>query len=131
MPDELQRPTKAARLQHQRRELARDTKEVVTSGSPARPSLWRPLRSPTFRNLLIANVVSDVGTFELKADNIEDIDPYIAHYNKNQREEAEMAYRKKMAKKTGKTVEEIVFEPRLRSIPSGAFTDLAAEMAEG
>ena len=26
-------------------------------------SLWRPLRAPTFRNLLIANVVSDIGTF--------------------------------------------------------------------
>jgi MFS family permease len=26
-------------------------------------SLWRPLRMPTFRNLLIANVVSDIGTF--------------------------------------------------------------------
>ena len=26
-------------------------------------SLWRPLRTPTFRNLLIADVVSDVGTF--------------------------------------------------------------------
>src|ERR1700675_3722201 len=26
-------------------------------------SLWRPLRTPTFRNLLIANVVSDIGTF--------------------------------------------------------------------
>jgi MFS family permease len=26
-------------------------------------SLWRPLRSSTFRNLLIADVVSDVGTF--------------------------------------------------------------------
>ena len=26
-------------------------------------SLWRPLRSTTFRNLLIADVVSDVGTF--------------------------------------------------------------------
>jgi MFS family permease len=26
-------------------------------------SLWRPLRSPTFRNLLGANVISDVGTF--------------------------------------------------------------------
>src|SRR6202049_2241400 len=29
--------------------------------SPA--SLWRPLRVPIFRNLLTANVVSDVGTF--------------------------------------------------------------------
>jgi MFS family permease len=27
------------------------------------PSLWRPLRTPMFRNLLIADVVSDVGTF--------------------------------------------------------------------
>src|SRR5258707_7495870 len=26
-------------------------------------SVWRPLRSSTFRNLLIADVVSDVGTF--------------------------------------------------------------------
>ncbi len=33
--------------------------------SSSRPSnsLWRPLRTPTFRNLLAANVVSDVGTF--------------------------------------------------------------------
>jgi predicted MFS family arabinose efflux permease len=29
----------------------------------AASSLWRPLRTPTFRNLLIANVVSDIGTF--------------------------------------------------------------------
>jgi MFS family permease len=28
-----------------------------------RPSLWRPLRSPIFRNLLIADVVSDMGAF--------------------------------------------------------------------
>ncbi len=27
------------------------------------PSLWRPLHSPTFRNLLVADVASDVGTF--------------------------------------------------------------------
>src|SRR5499425_3653285 len=27
------------------------------------PSLWRPLRSGTFRNLLIADIVSDIGTF--------------------------------------------------------------------
>ena len=53
----------AERLQQQRHALSRDTNEVVNSGSPARASLWRPLRSPTFRNLLIANVVSDVGTF--------------------------------------------------------------------
>jgi MFS family permease len=27
------------------------------------PTLWRPLRAPAFRNLLIADVVSDMGTF--------------------------------------------------------------------
>jgi MFS family permease len=31
--------------------------------SPPSTSLWRPLRSPTFRNLLIADIVSDIGTF--------------------------------------------------------------------
>ncbi|HEX7796428.1 MAG TPA: MFS transporter [Vicinamibacterales bacterium] len=29
----------------------------------SRPSLWSPLRNPIFRNLLIADVVSDMGTF--------------------------------------------------------------------
>src|SRR6266852_8043796 len=29
----------------------------------AATSLWRPLRAPVFRNLLIADVVSDIGTF--------------------------------------------------------------------
>src|SRR5258706_9183739 len=27
------------------------------------PSLWRPLRTPLFRNLLLADVMSDTGTF--------------------------------------------------------------------
>src|SRR3989442_14381303 len=27
------------------------------------PSLWKPLRTPLFRNLLIADVLSDIGTF--------------------------------------------------------------------
>ncbi|KAI1083290.1 hypothetical protein F5B20DRAFT_577673 [Whalleya microplaca] len=69
--------------------------------------------------------VSDVGTFELRPQFIEDVDPYIAHYNKNQREESEAAYRKWMANKTMKLPEEIVYEPRLRPIESGAFTGLA------
>jgi predicted MFS family arabinose efflux permease len=33
------------------------------SSDPGSASLWRPLRSSIFRNLLIADVVSDVGTF--------------------------------------------------------------------
>jgi MFS family permease len=35
--------------------------ELVPSDS--RPNLWSPLRSPIFRSLLIADVVSDMGTF--------------------------------------------------------------------
>jgi E3 ubiquitin-protein ligase UBR1 len=69
--------------------------------------------------------LTDVGTFELKPEYVEEIDPYISHYNKNQREEAEMSYRRIVAKKTGKPVEDIVFEPRLRPITSGAFVGLA------
>ncbi|KAK3394480.1 hypothetical protein B0H63DRAFT_506186 [Podospora didyma] len=69
--------------------------------------------------------LSDVGTFELKPQYIEDVDPYIAHYNKNQREESEMAWRKWVAKKTGKPIEDVVYEPKLRPIPSGVFTGLS------
>src|SRR5579864_2839698 len=36
---------------------------VAISAKNSSASLWRPLRSSTFRNLLIADVVSDVGTF--------------------------------------------------------------------
>lgn len=75
--------------------------------------------------------ISDIGTFELKPDYIEDVDPYIAHYNKNQREESEMAYRKCKAKKTGKPIEDIVYEPKLRRIPGGVFTGLAAFTSTG
>ncbi|KAI9646493.1 E3 ubiquitin-protein ligase ubr1 [Ciborinia camelliae] len=70
--------------------------------------------------------LSDVGTFELKEQYLEDIDPYIAHYSKNQREESENTYKAWVAKKTGRPLAEIVFEPKLRPIESGAFSDLAA-----
>lgn len=75
--------------------------------------------------------ISDVGTFELKPEFVEEIDPYIAHYNKNQREEAEMAWRKCMAKKTGKPIEESVYEPKLRPIPDGVFANLAEFTSTG
>ncbi|KAA8634627.1 hypothetical protein SMACR_02955 [Sordaria macrospora] len=69
--------------------------------------------------------LTDVGTFELKPEFIEDVDPYIAHYNKNQREESEMAWRKCMAKKTGHSIEDVVYEPNLRPITSGVFAGLS------
>ncbi|KAI9739109.1 MAG: hypothetical protein M1834_007322 [Cirrosporium novae-zelandiae] len=70
--------------------------------------------------------LSDAGTFELKPQYLEEVDPYMSHYNKNQRDEAENAYRNWVAKKTGKNPSEVVYEPRLLSIQSGAFSDLAA-----
>jgi MFS family permease len=36
---------------------------VPTSADNPAPSIWRPLRTPAFRNLLIADIISDVGTF--------------------------------------------------------------------
>src|SRR6476660_10405060 len=36
---------------------------MADSSARSTPSLWRPLRTPIFRNLLLADVVSDVGTF--------------------------------------------------------------------
>ena len=69
--------------------------------------------------------LNDTGTFELKPEFLEQIDPYSTHYNKNQRDEAESVYRAWMAKKLHKQPADIVFEPKLRSIPSGAFTSLA------
>ena len=43
--------------------MAREVGEVTSSGNSAPTNLWAPLRVRNFRNLLIANVVSDVGTF--------------------------------------------------------------------
>ncbi|KNG50630.1 RING finger domain-containing protein [Stemphylium lycopersici] len=70
--------------------------------------------------------LSDSGTFELKEQYIDLIDPYLHQYNRNQREEAENTYKAYMAKKTGKQASDIVYEPKLRHIPSGLFQDLSA-----
>ncbi|KAJ5513166.1 Zinc finger RING/FYVE/PHD-type [Penicillium fimorum] len=68
--------------------------------------------------------LSDSGTFELKPEYLDLIDPYSAHYTKNQRDEAENIYKEWMAKKTGKNASDIVFEPKLRPISFGVFSDL-------
>lgn len=75
--------------------------------------------------------LTDVGTFELKPEYVEDVDPYIAHYNKNQREESELVWRKSMAKRTGKPIEDIVFEPKLRPTASPVFAGLAQFTGRG
>ncbi|KAF2834990.1 hypothetical protein M501DRAFT_476221 [Patellaria atrata CBS 101060] len=70
--------------------------------------------------------LSDSGTFELKPEYLELVDPYIAHYSRNQREEAENIYKKNAAKNSGKSVTDVVYEPKLREISSGIFKDLPA-----
>ncbi|KAL4922862.1 hypothetical protein BDW62DRAFT_171889 [Aspergillus aurantiobrunneus] len=69
--------------------------------------------------------LNDSGTFELKPEYIGLIDPYSAHYTKNQRDEAESIIKDWMAKQTGKDASDIVFEPKLHQLTSGAFSDLA------
>ncbi|KAF2204948.1 RING finger domain-containing protein [Delitschia confertaspora ATCC 74209] len=69
--------------------------------------------------------LSDSGTFELKEEYLDLVDPYCSQYTRNQREEAETVYRNYMAKKTGKPTADIVFEPNLRPIQSGVFKDLS------
>ena len=69
--------------------------------------------------------LSDSGTFELKEQYLDLIDPYVHQYNRNQREEAETIYRNHKAKKTGKQASDIVFEPSLRSVTCGLFQNIA------
>jgi E3 ubiquitin-protein ligase UBR1 len=70
--------------------------------------------------------LSDSGTFELKEQYLELVDPYLHQYSRNQREEAETTYKNYMAKKTGKQASDIVYEPKLRPISSGLFQNLSA-----
>ncbi|RAL17275.1 putative ubiquitin-protein ligase E3 component (UBR1) [Aspergillus homomorphus CBS 101889] len=68
--------------------------------------------------------LNDTGTFELKPEYLDLIDPYSAHYTKNQRDEAENIYKEWVAKKTGKKAADVVYEPKLRPITAGAFASL-------
>ena len=70
--------------------------------------------------------LSDTGMFELKPEYLAEIDPFILHYNKNQRDEAEAVYRNWVSKKTGKPAADVVMEPKVSPIKSGLFKDLAA-----
>ena len=70
--------------------------------------------------------LADYGTYELKEVYLGEVDPYISYFTRNQREDVEVKYRARMAKKLGKPETEIVFEPHLRPIRTGVFKDLAA-----
>lgn len=72
--------------------------------------------------------LSDSGTFELKEQYLDLVDPYGVQYSKNQREDAEHIYRRWIAKKVGiKEEADIVYEPHPSPIPpGGAYTRLSA-----
>jgi len=68
--------------------------------------------------------MTDHGTFTLKDQYFSEIDPYIPFLTRNQREEAEMAYRKHIAKQTGKDLADIVYEPSIMPIENGMFKEI-------
>ncbi|CUS08004.1 unnamed protein product [Tuber aestivum] len=69
--------------------------------------------------------LSDSGTFELKEEYHDEVDPYILQFSKNQREETENSCCARIAKRTGRLVSEVAFEPKLREIKTGVFSDIA------
>ncbi|KAF3906006.1 hypothetical protein ABW21_db0204622 [Orbilia brochopaga] len=69
--------------------------------------------------------LSDSGIYELKGEWKENIDPYMLLNSKNQREEAEVIYKKHMATKLGISEKNVVYEPKLKPIRSGAFMSLS------
>lgn len=69
--------------------------------------------------------LNDTGTFELKPEYIELVDPYAAQYSKNQRDEAENIFKQWKAKSGNRKAADVVFEPKLKPIPSGLFSGLS------
>lgn len=72
------------------------------------------------------NGLQDSGIFELKDEYFDVVDPYNAYYNKNQREEAESAWRQHKAKKFGLGPDEVVYEPTISPIRTGVFSRLGS-----
>lgn len=93
----------------------------------------RYIDSPYFDDVLeeVANFrppegINDTGIYDLKKDYLTLVDPYGAHYSKNNRDDAENLYKEWVAKKTGKKAAEVVYEPTLSPIPTGAYTQLSS-----
>jgi E3 ubiquitin-protein ligase UBR1 len=70
--------------------------------------------------------ISDYGSYELKEEYLDEVDPFIVQFTKNQREEIETRQRVRHAKKLGQPESEAVFEVPLRPIKTGAFRNIAA-----
>ncbi|CAG8576647.1 181_t:CDS:2 [Paraglomus brasilianum] len=70
--------------------------------------------------------LTDHGTYELKDDFFDEVDPYFVHYTRNNREEAEEVLKMRLKKKLesqGKSVQPILI-PKLIPITSGPYINL-------
>ena len=101
-----------------------DLTDRITHGSTIVPAFDQILS--TVAHFKPPEGLQDSGTFELKSDWYNAIDPYNYYYTKNQREESENAWKRNESKRTGSTLDDVVFEPQLKPIRTGLFTDLAA-----
>lgn len=70
--------------------------------------------------------LTDNGRYTLKKKLHYEVDPYFFHYSRNQREEIADILKKQLAHLERKSEEEVAFEPFLRPITCGPFTQLGS-----
>jgi len=70
--------------------------------------------------------LSDSGTFSLKEEFIDLVDPYSIYFNRGQREDCEKIWREYTAKRSNIPVDQLVYRPRLQNIGAGLFKDLTS-----
>jgi len=91
----------------------------LTERSQDHEQLQSVLESMT--NFKAPEGLHDSGTFELKSEYLQELDPYNSHFTKNQRDEAENIYKTWMSRKLNKQPDDIVLEPKLNSIRCEAY----------
>ena len=67
---------------------------------------------------------ADFGTYELKDEAYDEVNPFFYHYTRNKREEVEVVLRNRLKKKTG--VQDPVIIPRPLNITKGPFSTLSS-----
>ncbi|KAH9920331.1 uncharacterized protein B0H18DRAFT_1086433 [Fomitopsis serialis] len=67
---------------------------------------------------------TDIGTYELKDEAFDEVNPFFFHYTRNKREDVETALRNRLKRKTG--VEDPVLTPRPLDFKTGAFSRIPA-----
>ena len=67
---------------------------------------------------------ADFGTYELKDEAYDEVNPFFYHYTRNKREEVEVILRNRLKKKTG--IQDPVVIPKPLNISKGPFTSLSS-----